>query len=190
MHGFVIALGMFSFGVLIGQFNPVSVVFRYLLNWDATTNTTNASIVTTAGNAGAMAGSYLAPILMTKFNKRPALIYLNILAIITYAFQAASLNLWVNAVAKFFQGIAGGAFSVVSPSLLNDFAPVEIAGPLGGLNQLQVTLGILVPSLMAVPIPGAISGTTQLETPGYEDDFLVKDYWRVLQATPALFSLA
>ena len=152
---------MFSFGVLIGQFNPVSVVFRYLLNWDANTLRTNSAIVTTAGNAGAMAGSYLAPLLMTNFSKRPSLIYLNILALITYGVQAATLNLWGNAIAKFFQGIAGGAFSVVSPSLLNDFAPVEIAGPLGGLNQLQVTLGILVPSLMAVPIPGEISGTTQ-----------------------------
>ena len=31
--GTVITIGMFSFGVLIGQFNPVSIVFCYLLSW-------------------------------------------------------------------------------------------------------------------------------------------------------------
>ena len=86
----------------------------------------------------------------------------------------------VQIVAKFFQGICGGAFSVWAPSLLNDFAPTEIAGPLGGLNQIQVTWGILLPSLMAWSLPGGIKGTKKDIDPSYADSFMVSDYWRVI----------
>ncbi len=124
------------------------------------------ALTTSVGNFGAMCGSYLAPALIDK-GKRKMMIWFNVLVIITYAVQAAFFNMPAQIIAKFFQGICGGAFSVFSPSLLNDFSPIEIAGPMGGLNQIWVTFGILMPSLMAWPIPGEIKDTNMNEDPSY-----------------------
>ena len=177
--GFTVGIGMFTFGVLIGQFNPVAIVFKYLFNWTDDQNTLYTSLTTSAGNFGAMCGAYLAPVVIEK-GKRKMMIYFNILCIITYGVQAAFLNMPAQITAKFFQGICGGAFSVFAPSLLNDFSPIEIAGPLGGINQIQVTFGFLLPSLMAWNIPGEIKNTTSDVDPSYLDDFIVSDYWRII----------
>ena len=79
-----LAIGMFSFGVLIGQFNPVSIIFKYLQRWDDQTNTINVAVVTTTGNFGAMVGSFIAPFLMN-MGKRKAMILMNLVLIVTYA---------------------------------------------------------------------------------------------------------
>lgn len=182
-----LAIGMFSFGVLIGQFNPVSIVFKYLQGWDDHTNTLNVAVVTTTGNFGAMVGAFIAPTLMNK-GKRKVMILLNIVLIVAYALQTfLPISLTVCIIGKLIQGIASGAFSTICPSYINEMTPTELMGPIGGLNQAGVTFGILLPSLMAWSIPAGI--TVENPSPEYMDEFLVKSYWRVINFTPAIFSL-
>ena len=103
-----------------------------------------------------MAGAYAAPILMKK-GKRWAIIALNVVLIGVYALIAFTpINVVIQCIGKFIQGIAAGAFSVICPTFISELAPVELQGPIGGLNQAGVTFGILVPNLMGIPIPGEI----------------------------------
>ena len=73
--------------------------------------------------------------------------------------------------------------------MINDFAPVEMAPVLGGFNQVFAAIGFLLSSLLALPIPGDIALTTKAEDPSYADQFLVSDYWRVIQFAPGVIAL-
>ena len=84
LHGFIISLGMFSFGVLIGIFNPIAVVFKFLQGWSDDDNTLYVSLVTTAGNFGAMCGAFMAPLLV-RHGKRKLILEFNILFMATCA---------------------------------------------------------------------------------------------------------
>ena len=153
-HCSCLAIGMFSFGVCIGQFNPVSVVYKYLEDWDEDTYTFNIALITSCANLGAMIGAFTAPVVIER-GKKKIMILTNVFLILVYAMISFTpISVPLQCVGKLLQGIGAGMFSVLSPSFINDMAPVELLGPIGGLNQAGVTLGILVPTLMAWGIPG------------------------------------
>ena len=93
-HAAVIALGMFQFGILIGQWNCIALVFRYLNQWDDDTNTLNNALVTTFANGGAMLGAFLAPA-FSKKGSRNAQLLLNVLTIAALAVQMFTQNMIV-----------------------------------------------------------------------------------------------
>lgn len=84
------------------------------------------------------------------------------------------------------QGIAAGAFTVFCPKYINDITPIELTGPLGGINQFMCTFGIMVVGVLSLPIPAGIA--TDIDDRSYEDQFLVSQYWRLITLLPALFS--
>ena len=186
----IVALGMTQFGNYVAQFGTIQVVFGYLLSWEGRDATLYPSLVTTVGNVGAIVGSLIAPYLMQK-GKRKAIILLDALIVISLAVTAfmPQIVMPVHIVAKFFQGIAGGAVTAVCPTMINEFAPIEMAGVLGGFNQVFAAIGFLLSSLLALPIPGEIALTTKAEDPSYADEFIVSDYWRIIQFAPAVIAM-
>jgi len=48
-------------------------------------------------------------------------------------------------IGRFMYGIAAGSYSVFCPKYIAETAPTEIKGPAGGLSQICITFGILVP---------------------------------------------
>ena len=54
----------------------------------------------------------------------------------------------VLAFGRFFYGIACGAFTFLCPKYIAEFAPVEIRGTLGGLTEVFVTVGAMIPFLL------------------------------------------
>ena len=63
---------------------------------------------------------------------------------------------------RFFYGIACGAFTFLCPKYIAEVAPIEIRGTLGGLTEVFVTVGAMIPFLLGplytpkhdVPISG------------------------------------
>ena len=96
--------------------------------------------------------------------------------------------MYVFILGKFLQGICAGIFTVVCPGFVNDMTPVEMLGPIGGINQFMCTLGIMVVSIMSLPIPGEIS-TISVHNREYADEFIVAQYWRIITLFPALIGL-
>lgn len=48
---------------------------------------------------------------------------------------------------RFLCGLSVGIFSVFCPVFISETAPLELKGPLGGLTQMSITLGVLIPFL-------------------------------------------
>lgn len=90
-------------------------------------------------------------------------------------------NLWFLAGARFVYGLAIGALTVFVPKFISETTPTELKGPYGGISQIMCCVGILVPSLLALPIPHQIDAGDQ--------SFLVQQYWRVCWGIPIVIAL-
>lgn len=75
------------------------------------------------------------------------------------------------AIARFIVGIASGVLAALCPLYINEISPPEIAGKLGSIVQLQVTLGIAVSYGLALPLP----------TTDYNNDPM--NYWWIFMFT-------
>jgi MFS family permease len=62
-------------------------------------------------------------------------------------------NNWFFAGARFVWGLGAGSFTVFVPKFITETSPTEMSGFLGGSSQAACTLGILVPSLLALAMP-------------------------------------
>jgi hypothetical protein len=87
-------------------------------------------------------------------------------------------------IGKTIQGFAAGAYSGVCPGFIVDISPFEIGGPIGGISQLVLTFGILLPSLLSLPIPNVTTDTERI----YENDYLVTSYWIWIIIIPGVFA--
>jgi len=117
------------------------------------------------------------------------MILMNIGVIVGLIIQALPFNLYEQYIGKLIQGTCAGTFCVLTPVFINDISPVEFLGPLGGINQFMVTVGIMIPPVMAIPIPAGIVENSEAEDPSYKDDYLVSGYWRLIILAPAAFAV-
>ena len=62
-------------------------------------------------------------------------------------------NMYVISFGRFMWGISYGAFSVICAKYNNEICPIEYKGPFGAISQLMLTLGVMIPSSMALAIP-------------------------------------
>jgi MFS family permease len=62
-------------------------------------------------------------------------------------------------VGRFLYGMAAGSYSVFCPKYISETAPTEIKGPAGGLSQICITLGILVPFALGLSFTDVDSKT-------------------------------
>jgi MFS family permease len=88
-------------------------------------------------------------------------------------------------IGRFLYGMACGAFTVYIPKFVAEYSPAEYRGPFGAVNQFMCTLGIVVCSLMALPVPSKQTALNEVDP----DSFIVTQYWRVVWGLPALFVL-
>ena len=105
----------------------------------------------------------------------------NLLMIVAIILCLLDINMWVLVVGRFLWGLAIGSLTVFVPKFINETAPTELKGPLGGISQIMCCTGILVPSLLALIVPQTIN---ELD-PG----FYVTQWWRVVWGVPIIISL-
>jgi len=77
---------------------------------------------------------------------------------------------WFFVGARLVWGLGAGAFTVFVPKFITETSPTEMSGFLGGSSQTACTLGILVPSLLALAMPDVSEDKLS--------DFYTHDYWR------------
>jgi sugar porter (SP) family MFS transporter len=97
---------------------------------------------------GAMVGAGMAGRLADRVGRRRLIL----LAAVTFAVGALGSALapsaWVLVGFRFVLGLAVGAAALVVPLYLSELAPTEIRGAIASLNQLMVTVGILIAFLV------------------------------------------
>lgn len=84
--------------------------------------------------------------------RRRSIILTNIL-VIAGSCICLSGEFYVFLVGRIIFGASAGLFSLFCPKFLAETAPTEYKGPIGGLSQLCITFGILVPFSIGIFFP-------------------------------------
>lgn len=62
-------------------------------------------------------------------------------------------------------GMSVGTFTVLCPKFISEVAPVEMKGTFGVLSQFMCVFGILAESLMCLPVPSPLTGSSSFFYP-------------------------
>ncbi|CAG8961353.1 hypothetical protein HYFRA_00013814, partial [Hymenoscyphus fraxineus] len=93
---------------------------------------------------GAMFGALINGPIADRISRRWDLLLANIVFLIGSMIQAAAMNIPIIFVGRFIAGLAIGQLSMVVPLYLGELAPPNIRGSLIALQQLGITVGIMV----------------------------------------------
>lgn len=93
---------------------------------------------------GAMFGAFVNGPIADKISRRWDLLLANIVFLIGSIIQAAAQNVAMIFVGRFIAGLSIGMLSMVVPLYLSELAPPNIRGSLVALQQLGITVGVMV----------------------------------------------
>ena len=150
---FAAVLGMFQFGFNTGVINlPQEKIEKFIAaavdeEFDQSKVKLLFSVAVNVCSIGGMIGGLSAGFVADKFGRRQGLWYTQALSILGSILmgcckEAGSYVMLV--FGRLFIGLACGLFTGLVPLYVSEIAPVEIRGGLGTLNQLAVTIGILL----------------------------------------------
>eukprot|EP00727_Mastigamoeba_balamuthi_P006297 m51a1_g2288 hypothetical protein (470) ;mRNA; f:405168-407151 len=118
---------------------------------------------------GALVGSLFSGAVADRIGRNTALVCTEIVFTVGAAVCSLASSVWMLISGRLVLGLAVGSASVTVPLMIGELAPQEIRGQIGVLNQLGITLGILLAY-------GLGTAFLLLPTQG----------WRVMMAFPAL----
>jgi sugar porter (SP) family MFS transporter len=93
---------------------------------------------------GCMFGAFVNGPIADKYSRRWSLLLANIVFLIGSIIQAAAVNVAMMFIGRFIAGLAIGQLSMVVPLYLSELAPPNIRGGLVALQQLGITVGIMI----------------------------------------------
>ena len=83
-------------------------------------------------------------------------------------------------------GFGIGALTVLTPLFISETSPIEVAGPLGSLSQVQITVGIMIAYMLSYIVPIRYV-RDQGET--INEDIFTTQSWRIIFIIPAGISI-
>lgn len=118
-------------------------------------SSTTRGLVVSLFLAGAAVGALVAGRISDRLGRRPALGVSALLFGVGLVLSTIAPGLALMLVGRVVQGLAAGIASAVVPVYLNEIATDDDRGRLGTLNQLMVTIGLLISYLVALAFSGA-----------------------------------
>lgn len=131
-------------GILFGFDTGVISGAILYISHDWNLNSAEESIATSSVLVGAIVGAVLGGVLADRLGRKRSIIAGSVSFIIGTLILLASNGLGIFVVGRLLIGIAIGLASFIVPMYISELAPERIRGALVSLNQLFVTLGILV----------------------------------------------
>ena len=104
--------------------------------------------------AGAAVGAIVAGRVADQLGRRRTILITSIVFVVGLLMSSLAPALWVFWLSRFVIGLGVGSTSFVVPLYIGEIAPPERRGGLVSLNQLSVTIGILVSELVAYGLSG------------------------------------
>ncbi len=105
-------------------------------------------VVTTAVLIGAVVGAAFGGSLTDRFGRKPVIVAMAALFAVGSLLSAAATGIVMLFVARLILGVAIGTASMLTPLYLSEMAPKDKRGAIVSLNQLCITLGILISYLV------------------------------------------
>ena len=105
-------------------------------------------VITTAVLVGAVGGAAFGGSLTDRYGRKPIIIAMSVLFALGSLLSAAAVGFVMLFVARLVLGVAIGTASMLTPLYLSEMAPKEKRGAIVSLNQLCITLGILISYLV------------------------------------------
>ena len=131
-------------GLLFGYDTGVISGALLFLKKDFTLSAFQQGVVTSAVLAGAAAGAGYSGRLADRFGRRRTVIAVAILFLVTSLVTGLAPNVTWLIIGRVFAGIAIGICSFAGPLYISEISPASRRGALVSLNQLLITVGILV----------------------------------------------
>lgn len=150
VSGFVIivsaiaAIGGLLFGYDTGVISGAILFIKEQFQLDSTMQEFTVSVVL----VGALVGAALGGILGDRFGRRHMIILAAIIFLLGALLTALTPNLSILICGRIIVGVGIGIASFISPMYISEVAPKSIRGTLVFLNQLALTLGILLAYLV------------------------------------------
>ncbi|GHE14029.1 MFS transporter [Klenkia taihuensis] len=104
---------------------------------------------------GAAVGALVAGRVADTLGRRKAIIATSLVFVVGLLLSIVAPAFWVLLLSRFLIGVGVGSASFVVPVYIGEIAPPERRGALVSLNQLSVTIGILVSQLVAYFLAGS-----------------------------------
>eukprot|EP00301_Raphidiophrys_heterophryoidea_P016201 c25759_g1_i1.p1 GENE.c25759_g1_i1~~c25759_g1_i1.p1 ORF type:complete len:480 (-),score=115.03 c25759_g1_i1:41-1480(-) len=158
LAAFAASLGALSMGLALGYTSPALDDIKK----DLDISETKGSLFSALLCVGAMIGSFFGGHVGSKYGRRAALICAVVptaggwVMIASSGKEAAAE--WLLYVGRIFVGWGIGIASFAVPTYIIEVSPPAMRGGFGALNQLQVTIGILVVYALGVPLKWRLLG--------------------------------
>jgi MFS transporter, SP family, major inositol transporter len=168
--------GSFIFGYNIGVFTSSQPNVSATLGWGSQKDlfiTMMSSFVPLGAMFGALSSSYIAK----KYGRRKSLMLIDILTFIGAGIIVVPFTATF-AIGRLVNGFCAGSFACLVPLYINETAPLEVSGKVGGIVQFQVTFGIVISYALALILPTGSYNSNPLNY-----------VWVALFAFQALFAL-
>jgi len=179
-----ILIGSLQFGYSLSCYNPIIDIIEKIHHWSkinshesnefSTGIFSYTGLITALIPLGATISSIFAGNLAEKgrrFGTLIANIFFILGAILTLFDPVASLL-----IGRFLVGCGVGIVATLCPMMIKEYTPMKIAGIFGSFHQLIITIGILIPMLIALWKPS-------------DDKYETTQFWRVMFGMPIVFSL-
>ncbi|KAG2232032.1 hypothetical protein INT48_000587 [Thamnidium elegans] len=169
------AIGGFCFGYDTGVISGVLTMepfIKTMTNGSKFLTAMQTSVITGLLLAGCFVGSLFAAPLCERLSRKYTIIIASAVFNVGAAIQVAATNYDMMIAGRFVAGLGVGSLSMAVPLYLSELAPKEIRGRLISLQQLTITIGIMVAFWVG-------AGTQYLDT---------HDSWRIplgIQIAPA-----
>jgi sugar porter (SP) family MFS transporter len=149
--GIVIATGGFLFGYDTGVVSGALLFFKREFALSAFQQGTVVSVLL----IGAMIGALGVGKVSDHWGRRPVFGLLAVTFVVGSAIAALSPGYWILLVARLVLGLAVGGASATVPVYLSEISPTEMRGRILTLNQLMITVGILIAYFVNLAFAGS-----------------------------------
>ena len=152
--------GSFVFGYNIGVFTSIQPCVSATLDW-GDNKALFITIMAAMMPLGAMFGALTSGFLARKTGRRKALMITDIITIVGSGIIIIPFTATFG-IGRLVTGFSAGSFACLVPLYINETAPLEVGGKVGGIVQFQVTLGIVVAYAFALALPTGDYGSDPL----------------------------